>query len=103
VDIGNPDLKEKCLDVIKELKIEADVLMAENHKVIGEAAASWKFEEAEERKKNNPTLVKTEEMGQNVGDADSEALGKLQEEMTYFVDKEISNLKKNTEQILKEF
>ena len=41
-DIGSPDLKERCLDVIRELKLEADILMQENHKNIGEAATSWK-------------------------------------------------------------
>jgi len=78
-DVGSPDLKERCLDVIKELKLEADVLTEGNLKTIGEAAANWKSEEAEERRKNNPVLAKVEQTGQaaGVGDADSEALGRL--------------------------
>ena len=97
-DVGNTDLKEKCVDVIKELKLEADVLMQENYKSIGEAAANWRFEEAEERKRNNPVLAKVEQTGENVGDADSEALGKLQEEMTAFTEQEVGKLRAETEQ-----
>ena len=97
-DVGNTDLKEKCLDVIKELKLEADLLMQENYKSIGEAAANWKFEEAEERKRNNPVLAKVEEMGQTVGDADSEALGKLQEELTALIEQEVGKLRAETEE-----
>ena len=50
-------------------------------------------DQAEERRKNMPVLAKVEEMNQNVGDADSEALGKLQEEMYSYTEKEIKNLK----------
>jgi len=100
-DVGNSDLKEKCLDVIKQLKLEADFLMQENYKVVGEAAANWRFEEAEEKKRNNPVLAKVEEMGQNVGDADSEALGKLQEEMTQFTEQEVGKLRAETEERFK--
>ena len=51
IDVGSPDLKERCLDVIRELKLEADVLTEGQLKTIGEAASNWKTEEAEEKRK----------------------------------------------------
>jgi hypothetical protein len=38
IDVGSPDLKERCLDIIRELKLEADVLTEGQMKTIGEAS-----------------------------------------------------------------
>ena len=82
VDVANPDLKERCYDVIRQLKLESDLLKEENKKIVGEAVANKKFMDAEEKKKNNPTLVYADndddpKRNSGIGDADSEAMGKL--------------------------
>jgi hypothetical protein len=34
VDINYPDLKKRCLDVINQLKLDADILVEENMKAV---------------------------------------------------------------------
>ena len=40
-DVGNPKLKEKCLDVIKQLKLEAATLTRDDKKVISDAGVNF--------------------------------------------------------------
>lgn len=84
-DIGHPDLKKRCLKVIEDLKLEADILTEKDKQMMKEANENWKFdEEAEAQKKqaNSENLPKIDnQTGGHGPDADSEVLGKLQEDM----------------------
>lgn len=92
-DVNYPDLKKRCLDVITQLKLDADILVEENIKAIYGANESWNILEAEEKKKEmeekkqqmetdkaqmleSTVLPRTEQKGGG-GDADSEQLAAL--------------------------
>jgi hypothetical protein len=50
-DVDYPDLKRRCLDVIKQLQIDADILINENFKAIQGAEEGWqKLEELDKKK-----------------------------------------------------
>lgn len=49
-DVGNPDLRVKCMEIIAHLKKESEILREEDYKKIGEAAANDKFKEVDEQK-----------------------------------------------------
>ena len=40
-DIGHPDLKQRCLSVIKELQLEADILTEKDKQAIREAGEKY--------------------------------------------------------------
>ena len=47
-DIGHPDLKERCLNLIKDLQLEADILTEKDKQAMREAKEAWDNEEAED-------------------------------------------------------
>jgi len=83
-DIKNDNLRTRCLDVIRELHLEADTLIEKNRGAIEETQARWSNEEGEE-KKSIGTLVHIDD---NVGgfDPDDEAIAKLREDIFRNVD-----------------
>ena len=64
-DIGSEDLQKKCLDVIRELKLESAILRREKN--IDDPTGENPL----------PILAKVTEEGNNIGDADSEAMAKM--------------------------
>lgn len=48
--VGTTDFQERCLDVINQLKLEADILTKKHHDVIGEAAAKMHVAEVAKAK-----------------------------------------------------
>lgn len=66
-DVGSDDLKERCLDVIKELKLEAAILKREKNDTTC----------CGPNQNSIPVLAKVTEEGPNIGDADSEAMAKM--------------------------
>ena len=78
-DVGDPLMLDRCLYVIKELKLEADALGHRDRELIGTAAAAYAALEAGDvvQKPEEPTLPRVDLQAGHMGDADSEALGKL--------------------------
>ena len=78
--VGTTDFEEKCLAVIRHLKLEAEILTKKHHDAIGEAAAKMHMAEvAKAKEESNPLIVTEPPETGGVGDVDSEALGRLQE------------------------
>lgn len=94
-DVGDPLMLDRCLYVIKELNLEAETLAQENKKLIGAAAAAYAAVEAGDaaQKAEDPVLPRVDIQAGHIGDADSEALGKLQEELNATLESELANLR----------
>ena len=75
VDTENTVLQEKCLDVIKELKFEAEILTGEFRAKLEDEVLEEKKQEMNLRKALQGDLVKSDKL--DAGDADSEMLAKL--------------------------
>ena len=50
-DVNHPNLKKRCLDVITQLKLDADTLITENMRVVNAANENWTVLEMQEKKK----------------------------------------------------
>ena len=83
-DIKNDNLKNRCLDVIQELKLEADTLEEKNRKAIEESQERWADEEGE-KDKIVPTLAHIDDDIGGIG-VDEEMILKLKEEMFNNID-----------------
>lgn len=90
-DIKTDQMMDKCLKVVRELKLDADILTIQNLKHADEEFKKHTMAELERKKIENPVLARIEE--QTKGDADSEALGKLQEQMEEQVESQLRDLK----------
>ena len=110
-DINYPDLKKRCLDVITQLKLDADLLVEENMKAIQGANETWNILEIEEKKKEmeekkaeqleSTVLPRAEQKGG--GDADSEQLAALQEAMEIYTDSKVEEVRVRYKAELGEF
>jgi len=40
-DVGKPELKERCLELIKQLRLDADILTAKDKQEVDEAKAAY--------------------------------------------------------------
>ena len=105
--------------MITQLKLEADTLIAENIRAVEGAQESWAKLEAEEQqklleeKKAAIDAVRDEELKKSVlpkienqkqvGDADSEALGRLQEQLEQYCRDECKRVEERLDAIIKEF
>ena len=85
-------MMEKCLYVIRELKIESDILTLQNLQYADEQMKKFKQQELEQMQRDNPVLARIEEQKKD-GDADSEALGRLQEQMEHELSGQIDKLR----------
>ena len=66
-------------------------------KKVDEAIANQYWDDKDEARKNIPAVVKPDASNEKVNDVDSEALGKLQEDMERYTDGEINKLKESFE------
>ena len=55
--VGTTDFEEKCLAVVRHLKLEAEILTKKHHAAIGEAAAKMHMTEVAQAKENSNPLV----------------------------------------------
>jgi hypothetical protein len=74
-DVGNPQLKERCLEVINKLHLEAKILTDENIEVIKETDHNFtKWEEINKdqgERQLQPGFVEVD-VQQHMGDSDAE-------------------------------
>ena len=79
-DVENFANQEKCLEVIRQLKLDTKIMTDECLKNVDDAKKKAIFDEIKANKDKNPDVVKIS--GDHVKDDDSQALGALQEQLT---------------------
>lgn len=107
-DVGNPQLQERCLEVINRLHLEAKILTEENMEVIKETDHNFqKWEEINNNTavaQNNNTAAQqpdrqlqagfvTVDVQQSMGDSDAEMVTMIKGQLEQFINKKMNENK----------
>lgn len=75
------DLQARCLDVIAELKLEAEILEEKNNKLIDEVKERWNQEEPASRNSQSGVPSELAQIGTQVDQFDEEAVEQMKKEI----------------------
>lgn len=86
VDVGKPDLQEKCLSVIEALKLQADNLTEENKfamRIAEREYDKW-YQDKDGKQENNPLV--TVDMSDHLGQQNKEMIDTLKQYLASYID-----------------